>query len=68
MAPKTKVDMPGVAEGMELVGVPTDDDVSAEDRVNVLLSGAMGSDSNSVSLLPILLKLLLNLMSNRFLL
>ncbi|KAG4443751.1 hypothetical protein IFR05_000742 [Cadophora sp. M221] len=45
MAPsKTKVSMAGVAEGKELVGVPTGDDVSAEDRVNSLFTGSMGPD------------------------
>ena len=45
MAPtKTKVSMPGVAEGHELVGVPTGDDVSAEDRVKALFTGSMSAD------------------------
>ncbi|KAE8450579.1 hypothetical protein EG329_006310 [Mollisiaceae sp. DMI_Dod_QoI] len=45
MAPqKTKVAMAGVAEGKELIGVPTDDDISPEDRVKALFYGSMGGD------------------------
>ncbi|KAH7314072.1 HotDog domain-containing protein [Rhexocercosporidium sp. MPI-PUGE-AT-0058] len=45
MAPaKTKISMAGVAEGQELIGVPTGDDVSPEERVNALFSGSMGHD------------------------
>lgn len=51
MAPsKTKVSMAGVAEGKELVGVPTGDDVSAEDRVKSLFTGSMGPDIYDVSI------------------
>jgi len=42
MAPqKTKVNMAGVAEGKELIGIPTDEDISSEDRVKALLFNSM---------------------------
>ncbi|KAI6712749.1 hypothetical protein PZA11_002042 [Diplocarpon coronariae] len=42
MAPgKTKVTSAGIAEGQELIGVPTEDDASAEQRVKALLWGSM---------------------------
>ncbi|KAK0128955.1 hypothetical protein ONS95_000898 [Cadophora gregata] len=45
MAPtRTKISMPGVADDHELVGVPTGDDVSAEDRVKALFTGSMAAD------------------------
>lgn len=46
---KTKVSMAGVAEGRELIGVPTGDDVSAEDRVKALLFDSMAADVYQVS-------------------
>lgn len=50
MAPqKIKVSMAGVAEGKELIGVPTGDDVSAEDRVKALLTGSMSEEIYHVS-------------------
>jgi acyl-coenzyme A thioesterase 13 len=45
MAPqRTKVNMPGVAEGKELIGVPTEDDASSEERVNALFKGSLSAD------------------------
>ncbi|KAF4631876.1 hypothetical protein G7Y89_g6253 [Cudoniella acicularis] len=45
MAPqRKKVAMAGVAEGQELVGIQTGDDVSAEERVNAFFFGAMPAD------------------------
>jgi acyl-coenzyme A thioesterase 13 len=45
MAPqKTKVPIAGVAEGKVLVGVPTGDDVSAEERVQALFQGSMSEE------------------------
>lgn len=58
MAPqKTKVSMAGVAEGKVLVGVPTEDDVSAEERVKALFQGSMSEEIFQVRivLLPFLL-------------
>lgn len=34
---RTKVNMPGVAEGKELVGIPTDKDVPPMERVRIFL-------------------------------
>jgi hypothetical protein len=34
---KMKVNMPGVAEGKQLAGIPTDDDIPSEDRVKAFL-------------------------------
>lgn len=45
MAPqRTKINMAGVAKDKELVGVPTDDDASSEDRVNALFKGSLSAD------------------------
>lgn len=41
---RTKINMAGVAKGKELIGVPTDDDVSSEDRVNSLFKGSLSED------------------------
>lgn len=43
---KTKVNMPGVAKDQELTAIPTGDEVSAMDRVNALLHGAAGDESD----------------------
>jgi hypothetical protein len=49
MAPKkSKVDMPGVASGKELAGIPVGDE-TAEERVNALLGGSVAEDSYKVS-------------------
>lgn len=62
MAPqKQKVAMAGVADGKELISVPTGDE-SAEERVRALFSGSMSKDMYQVSLefcyfkVPVLLK------------
>ncbi|CZS92237.1 related to thioesterase family protein [Rhynchosporium agropyri] len=45
MAPsKTKVSIAGVAEGKELIGVPTGDDLSPKDRVTAFFGGSMASE------------------------
>ena len=50
MAPqKQKFAMAGVAEGKELISVPTGDE-SAEERVRALFSGSMSEDVYQVSL------------------
>lgn len=36
--------IPGVADGRVLVGVPTSDELSAEDKVKAFLEGAMSGD------------------------
>jgi len=41
--------MPGVAEGKELIGVPTGNDVSADDRVKALFHGSMSEEMYQVS-------------------
>ncbi|KUJ10270.1 Thioesterase/thiol ester dehydrase-isomerase [Mollisia scopiformis] len=41
---KTKVSMPGVAEGKELIGISIDDDVSSEDRVKGLFFDSLSED------------------------
>ena len=46
---KSKVSMPGVAEGKVLVEVPTGDDVSAADRVKALFQGSMSDEIFQVS-------------------
>ncbi len=46
MAPKTKVNMPGVAEGKELIAIPTDDHVSEMERVKSFLSNSMSSEAD----------------------
>lgn len=51
MAQKTKVAMAGVAEGKELIGIPTDDSYSSEDRVKALLMGSMSEDIYQVCIL-----------------
>lgn len=35
---------PGVADGKALTGIPTGDDVSAEDRVNALFGAQLAED------------------------
>ncbi|KAI9054615.1 hypothetical protein LZ554_001768 [Drepanopeziza brunnea f. sp. 'monogermtubi'] len=42
---KHKVMMPGVAEGMNLVGVPVGADVSAEEKVRALFEGSMAEEN-----------------------
>jgi acyl-coenzyme A thioesterase 13 len=45
MAPqKTKASIAGVADGKILVGVPTGDDVSAEEKVKALFQGSMSEE------------------------
>jgi acyl-coenzyme A thioesterase 13 len=52
MAPeKTKASIAGVAEGKVLVGVPTGDDVSAEERVRALFQGSMSEEIFQVCIL-----------------
>lgn len=51
MAPqRVKLQSAGVSEDTEVVGVPTEDDVSAEDRVNALMTGSMSEELFQVSL------------------
>jgi hypothetical protein len=46
MAPqKTKVEMPGVANGKELTVIPTGDEVTAKQRVSALLDGSIAEES-----------------------
>lgn len=42
---RKKVTMPGVAEGQTLIGIPTGNDLSAEDKVRGLLDGSMSDVS-----------------------
>lgn len=49
MAQEKKVSMPGVAEGKQLVGIPTDSGLSAEDKVTAFVSGAMAGEVYKVS-------------------
>jgi hypothetical protein len=50
MAPeKTKLKMPGVSEGKDVIGVPTGDDISPMDRVTALFSGSMSEEMYQVS-------------------
>jgi len=50
MAPqKTKVSMAGVAEGKELIGVPTGEGVSAEERVKAQFNGSVSEEMYQVS-------------------
>ncbi|PBP28838.1 hypothetical protein BUE80_DR000108 [Diplocarpon rosae] len=45
MAPgETKISVAGVAEGKQLIGIPTGDDVCAEQRVKALLWGSMSQE------------------------
>ncbi len=46
---KTKVEMAGVAAGKELIGTPTDDHVSAEDRVKSLFANTLSTEVYHVS-------------------
>lgn len=48
MAPKTNFSMPGVAEGKELIGVPTGNETPME-RVNALFQGSMSEEAYQVS-------------------
>jgi hypothetical protein len=48
---KTKVEMAGVAAGKELIGTPTDDHVSAEDRVKSLFANTLSQEVYQVSTL-----------------
>ena len=41
---KRNVSMPGVAEGKQLVGVPTDDSLSDMEKAQVFVQGAMTGD------------------------
>lgn len=46
---KKKVSIAGVAEGKQLVGIPTDETLSAEDKVNALFKGSMSEEVYQVS-------------------
>jgi acyl-coenzyme A thioesterase 13 len=48
-AEKTKKSMPGVAEGIQLVATPMDEDLSPEDKVNGMLQNSMSEDVYQVS-------------------
>lgn len=45
---KSKVTTPGVAEGKKLFGIPTDDNLTAEDKVTAFVAGAMSGTDNPV--------------------
>lgn len=51
MSGKSKVSMPGVAEGKQLIGIPTGDEFTAADRVRALLEGSMAQGVYQVSFL-----------------
>lgn len=46
---KKKVSIAGVAEGKQLIGIPTDETLSAEDKVNALFKGSMSEEVYQVS-------------------
>ena len=51
MAPaEKKPSIPGVAEGKQLVGVPTDESLSSEERVKAFIVGAMAGSEYRVLL------------------
>jgi hypothetical protein len=60
---KTKVEMPGVAKDQELSAIPTGDEVSAMDRVNALLHGSVGDESDYDVKIPYLFLQVLQLIS-----
>jgi len=45
--------MPGVAKGQEFLAIPTGNKASAMDRVNALLHGAVGEESDYDVKIPI---------------
>jgi hypothetical protein len=48
---RSKVSIPGVAEGKKLVGVPTDDGLTAEDKVMAFVAGTLSGTEYQVSAL-----------------